>query len=379
MEEAIAAATSNDVITLTSNVALNKTLNINKTVNINLNNHTIESEEKVFLIHGGSLRLSGNGKVLESKPNYGAIVLLGSDDPTKKEFSTVTVGKGITLQGWSGIFINQYNKTGYGITVNMNGTINAISDTNGSPGAGIYVNGSIKNVDNSPIINLTETTKINSNGVGIYAAGYATYNINGANISGTQSGLGIKSGIFNILDGTISGTGEDETPTEGNNNGINPSGVAIQIESNTNYKGDIELYIKDGIFNSKNSNVIYEYTVNNTGTKVKDINITGGTFTSNTNKQVFYLSDSFKINHQGFISGGQYSSDPTSYLKSGYSTSKNDKSLYTVINNTSVFHETNIEKNNKSFVLIIIMALSIILGSIIFINRKNNIINFIKK
>lgn len=370
-------ANSTDIISLTNNITLNETLEINKTVNINLNNHTIEADEKVFLIQGGSLNLSGNGIIKETKPNYGAVMLIGSDDSTKKDYSTVSVGSGITLEGWSGIFINHNNKTGYGILVNMNGKINAVDDINGGPGAGIYVNGQIQHQNNSPIINLSNTTNIISSGNGIYAAGYATYNINGAYISGKESGLGIKSGVFNILDGTIIGTGEDKTPTSGNNNGINASGTAIQIESNPKYSGDIELDIKNGTIKSVNSNVIYEYTTNNNSTEVKNINLSGGTYISNANKSVFSLSDSLKNTHQKFISGGTYSSDPTNYLESGYSTSVNEDSLYEVTLNTiNVFSQAEKSKGNP-FAFIIIIGSLVILGIITFLNRKKivNLIN----
>lgn len=46
----------------------------------------------------------------------------------------------------------------------MNGTINAVDDINDGPGAGIYVNGNIKDDNNSPIINLGGTVKITSTG-----------------------------------------------------------------------------------------------------------------------------------------------------------------------------------------------------------------------
>lgn len=339
-------------------------------MNINLNNYNIEATEKVFSIQGGSLKLSGTGTIKETKPNYGAIILKGSDDPTKEEFSTVTVDSGVTLEGWSGIFINHNNKTGYGIQVNMNGTINAVDDINGGPGAGIYINGNIQHKDNPPIINLSNTSKITSTGNGIYAAGYAIYNINGAYISGEQSGLGIKSGKFNILDGTILGTGPDKTPTSGNNNGINASGTAIQIESNQGYKGNIELNIKNGTIESKNSNVIYEYTVNNTPTKVKNINITGGTYTSNAGKPVFSLSDSFTNTHQGFISGGTYSSNPTDFLANGYSATQTEKSLYEVTKSTmQVFATKENNNSNINSIFIIIIPL-IILALILYLNQK---------
>lgn len=375
LEEAINAATSNDIISLTSNVTLDETLEINKNVNINLNNHNIESPEQVFLIQGGSLNLSGSGTIRETKPNYGAIVIKGSNERDKEDFSTVSIGSGITLEGWSGIFINHNNKTGYGIRVNMNGKINAIDDVNGSPGAGIYVNGYVQNKTNSPIINLSNTVNITSTGTGIYAAGYAQYYINGAYIEGKESGLGIKSGYFNILNGTIIGSGEDKTPTTGNNNGINPSGVAIQIESNPGYTGNIELNIKDGTFNSKNSNVIYEYTVNDSLTSVKNISITGGVYTSDANKSVFYLSDHFKAIHPNFISGGSFSSDPTNHLKSGYSASLNEDSLYEVVSSTmSVFNK--LETNNNTWVPIIIIISLVILGISIYFNH-NKIFDFI--
>ena len=288
-------------------------------------------------------------------------MLIGSNDSKKRDYTTISVGKDITLEGWSGIFINHNNKTAYGILVNMDGTINALNDINGDSGIGIYINGNIQNENNSPIINLNKTSIITSTGTGIYAAGYATYYINGAYISGKESALGIKSGIFNILDGNIIGTGLDKTPTTGNNNGINPTGAAIQIESNPGYKGDIELNIKNGTIESKHSNVIYEYTVNNTSTKVKHINIIGGTFLSN-NKETFLLSNSFKNTHQKFISGGKFSSNPSNYLKDGYTASKDENSLYEIISNTmkEINTSMNIKPNKKSYIIYIIIPIIII-------------------
>lgn len=378
LEEAINASNSNDVISLLNNVKLSKPLQINKNVNINLNNHIIEADEKVFLVEGGSLNLKGSGTIREIKPNYGAIVIKGSTDQTKKDFSTISIEKGITLEGWSGIFINHNDKTAYGIRINMNGKINAINDTNGNPGAGIYVNGNIYNKENSPIINLGDTVKITSTGTGIYAAGYANYYINGAYIEGKQSGLGIKSGYFNILDGTIIGSDEDKTPTTGNNNGISPSGAAIQIESNPGYTGNVELNIKNGTINSKNSHVIYEYTVNDGLTSVENINISGGTYISNANKSVFLFSDHLKNTHKKFISGGIFSSDPTQYLKSGHSISLNED-LYEVVNSTiSTFNTININ-NSKIPIIIIIILFTLSIFICFYRTKIFNYINLIKK
>ena len=360
---------------------MDKTLEIKKTVNINLNNHTISAPEKVFLVEGGSLNLSGKGTIRENKPYYGAIVLKGSSDPTDKDYTTVSVGKDVVLEGWSGIFIDHNDEnpsTSHGVLVNMNGTIKSVDDVEGGAGAGIYVNGNIKNQTNSPIVNLSETTKITSTGNGIYSAGYATYNINGAYIEGVESGIGMKAGVFNIYDGVVLGTGEDKTPTSGNNNGINPSGVAIQMESNSGYAGDMELYIKDGNITSKNINVIYEYTVGSSLTKVSNISLSGGTYKSEAGKDVFSLSSDFTTKIGKFISGGTYSSDPTTYLKSGYEATKNSNNQYVVTSTTmSVFGSSNGENSNNTLLIIFIVILFIVLGIITYLKRQN-IFDFIR-
>lgn len=369
LEDAINYATSKDTINLTSNISLADAIVINKSVNINLNNFNIENEEKVFVIQGGSLNLSGTGIIRETKPNYGAITLIGSNDKNKKDFSTVSIGENITLEGWSGIFINQNNNTSYGVRVNLNGKIKASNDTSGSTGVGIYVNGKINNQDNSPIINISPTAKIQSTGVGIYSAGYAEYYINGAHIEGIESGLGIKSGYFNIIDGTILGLGEDKTPANSNNNGINPTGVAIQIESNPGYTGNIELNIKNGLVQSNNSNVIYEYTINNGLSQVKSINISGGKFISKKDKSVFLLSQNLKNNINKFITGGKFSSDPSEYLKTGFKVELDNNSLYEVINdNTGVFRYDN-ESTTKNLIPYFTIISITIIVFILYLNR----------
>lgn len=370
LEDAIKYASSKDTISLTSNISLEDTIEINKTVNINLNNFNIENDEKVFVIQGGSLNLSGKGTIKEKNPNYGAIMLIGSNDKIKEDFSTVSIGKDITLEGWSGIFINQNNNTAYGVRVNLDGKIKAVDDISGSTGVGIYVNGKISNQENAPIINISSTSKIQSTGVGIYSAGYAEYYINGAHIEGIESGLGIKSGYFNILDGTILGTGEDKTPANGNNNGINPTGVAIQIESNPGYTGNIDLSIKNGLIQSNNSNVIYEYTINNGPSQVQDINISGGKFISKSNKTVFLLSQNLSNNLNNFITGGKFSSDPTKHLKSGFKVELDNNNLYEVINNNTSVFKYNGESNNKNLLPYFTIISLIIIVIVSYLNRS---------
>jgi len=369
LEEAINAVSEDDVITLISNVELDNTLEINKVVNIDLNGNNILAKERVFQIKDGFLTLSGKGTIKETKPNYGAVILIGSSEPTGDKYSSVSVGKDVTLEGWSGIFINHESSKSYGVYAYLEGKIKAIDDVNGGSGSGIYVNGNIKTQEESPVINIMDGAEITSTGNGLYIAGYSTFYIGDAYIEGVESGIGIKSGKLIIDGATVVCNGEDKTPTEGYNNGIKASGTTIQIESNSGYAGKIEIDISRGTFKSKNSNVMYEYIGKGNSSKIYSMSVSGGTFVSEANKEVFSFSNSFKDIHSGFVSGGEYSSDPSLYLKSGYTTVV-DNDIFTVTKSTMKGVNSNSISENNSFIKIIITTIIIIvLGILIYINK----------
>ena len=380
LEDAIENASSADIINLISDIKLDNTLDINKTVNINLNGNDITSKEKVFLVQGGVLNLSGEGTIKELEPNYGAIVVIGSSDQNKKDYSIVNIGKDVTLEGWSGIFVTHEDSKSYGVVVNLEGKINAIDDISGGEGIGVYVNGNIKHQNNSPVINIKDNAHIESTGNGLYIAGYTTINIGKSYISGVESGIGIKAGKLNIDGATIIGTGEDKTPTSGYNDGIKASGTAIQIESNNGYAGNIELNIKSGDFKSKNSNVIYEYIGRGNNSLVKYIDISGGSFISEVNKDVFRLSNEMNSVHNSFVTGGEYSSNPNEYLEVGY-TSNFDNNLYKVTKSTmkSVSLD-NVDGNSKgsSFIKWIIIFIAFIISGVLVCLYKRKILKFFK-
>lgn len=371
LEDAIAGASSTDTISLISDVKLDDSLSINKTVNINLNGNDVTAPSNVFDVKGGVLNVSGKGVIKETEPNYGAIRVLGSSDSSDSYYSVVNVGKDVTLEGWSGIFITHDNSKAYGIVVNLEGKINSVNDTNGDTGVGVYVNGNIKHQTNEPIVNIKDGAEITSTGAGLYIAGNATFNIGKAYIEGDESGIGIKAGKLNIDGASVISEGEDKTPTSGYNDGIKASGTSIQIESNSGYAGNMDINIDSGTFRSKNSNVIYEYIGKGSSSLVDNIDISGGTFKSDAGKSVFNVSDSFKGKHTGFISGGKYSSDPSSYLKSGYSATL-DNGLYNVVSSTSrmvVGEGTNTDDGNGVLKTISIVVILVILGVFGYVYR----------
>lgn len=380
LEDAINAATDDDIISLISNIELDNTLEINKVVNINLNGNDITASEKVFEVKGGFLTLSGKGTVKETKPNYGAVMLIGSNNPKDDKYSGVMVGEDVTLEGWSGIFINHESSKSYGVFAYLDGKINAVNDVNGDSGIGIYVNGNIQDQTEHPIINIMDGAEIKSTGNALYIAGYSTFYIGDAYIEGIESGIGIKSGKLIIDGATVVCNGKDATPTEGYNNGMKQSGTTIQIESNTGYSGDIELDISSGNFISKNSNVIYEYIGRGNSSLIYSMSVSGGTFVSDAGKEVFSFSNSFKDIHSGFISGGEYSSDPSSYLKTGYTTIVDDD-MYSVVKSTmKEVNANNINTNNSPyFIKYFIIVISIIVFAIAIYFNREKIYYFLKK
>ena len=379
LSDAIEAAKENETIKLLSNASLEKGIILTKNLTIDLNGNTITSPTSVFEVQKGILTLTGKGVIKETAPNYGVIRVIGSETTTNEKYSAVSVGKDVTLEGWAGIFVSHKNKKSFGVKVDLEGTINAVSDTQGNKGIGVYVNGSIQDKNNEPVINIMDGANINSNGFGLYIGGYSRVFINKANITGNFGGIAIKAGSLDIDGAIVTCTGKDETPTESNGDGINESGTTIQIESNKGYAGDIKLNIKDGKFISKNSNVIYEYVSSGSQTTVDNINISGGTFISEANKNIFLLSDSFKNKHPKFITGGEYSSNINDYLLSGYQITLDDN-YYIVTSSTmkSVFLETNSTTTSKVASLMITFVILIILSLITYFNR-NKILNFIKK
>lgn len=335
LQEAINNA-NGKTVKLASDLNLNKQILVSNGNNVTLDlaGHNISfALETNFKVSGGTLNVIGKGTIKEDKPYFSPITVYGSTDSNAKNYSTVVIGKDVTLIGRSGLFIDYVSgNMAAGVNVEVNGTLQSVPDVDGYDGHGIYLNGNVKNKANYPTITVNKTAKVLSGGPGIYAAGYAQWNINGAYIEGESAGIAIKSGILNMNAGTIKAYGKDDTPTEGNGNGINSSGTAIQVESNSGYAGDIEININGGSIISENSAAFYEYLADKTvTTNVKAISIIGGSFVSNETKDNFIVSDIFDTKFNQFITGGTYSTDPTRYVKNGYKVIQTADNTFTVV------------------------------------------------
>lgn len=334
------ACTLKDNITLTDVLVLSG----EKSVKLDLNGNTITVAGMNDIKEGYNLTITGNGKVegkgskalylfrvlpggslnvengtLENDNTSGGLIrVLGSNTDTTT-FTKVNVGTSAILKGTYGISIYGYNydvdKKGYvaeGIEVDFAGTLETTS-------IGLTVNGNVKYTDKDyPIINIKDGAKITSN-TGVYAAGYAKWNIGAATINAVGKGLGIKAGQVYVDGAKVTATGDNVPNPEEWGNGMNPSGAAIQIETNAQYSDHIVLDIKSGEFLSKNGYAFLEYLGQ---TNILGLTISGGNFVSAGKLDVFKTSENLDLT--GKISGGTYSSDVNKYLKDGLYATKSE-------------------------------------------------------
>lgn len=308
-------AESGDVVKLIDNITytLPERVLVSTDVTLNMNNHNIDfdgASVRSFTVQDGSLNIIGKGTI--SHPEHNALNVRGTTDKTKVNYSTLKVGKDVTVNGLYGIAVfydPENKKIGYGVNVEFAGKIESTE-------GGITINGNLQNAEGAPVINILDGAVINSKKTGLYVAGNGTWNIGNANITGNDSAIAIKSGKVIINGGTYTCDGESQIPTEGYSNGINASGAAIQLESNKNYYGNVELIIKDGTFTSKNAVSIYEYLDKNINkTNINKIEILGGKFASADGMSNFKISNELEYKGVIEVSGGTFSANPVTYLK----------------------------------------------------------------
>ena len=296
-------------------------------VTLDLNGHSVGfAEEGALYVMGASLHVTGSGTLYEQTPTFGTIVVRGNTE-NAADYTNIVVDEDVTLQGWSGISIDNYDGYADGVKVTFNGTIQGQADANGDPGYGIYINGSVQRIDGSiPEITIGKTASITTPGAGIYAAGHAKWNLQGGSIEGATA-LSIKSGIFNISGGTYHATGSFSVPPVADINGEEETGVALSITSNNGYAQKTVVTVTGGTFTSDYGCAVYEGIA-----KYEDgslaaaesyatLKISNGFFMGSEVVSPVLLQN---LKNKKVISGGYYSSKfSTSYLVTGKSLIEN--------------------------------------------------------
>ena len=237
LSKAVEEARTGDTIILLTDITDVPTIQINenKNITINLNSHKIGfAKNSYFFVQGGTLNLEGEGMAYEQYPYYSPVLVKGMK---KGESNTkVSVGSGVTLQGWSGLFVDHNGNDNYGIEINVYGTLYSVNDIDGYGGHTLYVNGTIKENTDNVKITLDGAKLLNKEGGnGMYLAGYADTTIKNSIIESSvegSTGIEIRAGNLQISNSSIIG-GNGEFEYIPNGNGSTSANVALAIVQHT--------------------------------------------------------------------------------------------------------------------------------------------------
>ena len=316
----LAAKDENNTITLEGDVTLSDNLVISdgSTLIINLNGNTLSAKDTVIKITHGNVELTGEGEVKENSPYYAPVFLEGSANPNDENYTTVTVGKDVTLTGWSGLFIDYIvdngSNVGYGIVADVYGTLNSVKDTAGYGGHALYVNGSLTATEgNIPKITLNGARLNTVAGNGMYLAGFADTKIINSTITSSASGntgIEIRAGKLYIENSKIVG-GNGEFTVQPNGNGSTTGNVALAVVQHTT-KLPLEITVANGTFTG--GAALFEENAQKNDAAAIDkikVDVQDGDF-----EGIVYSQ-----NKEKFISGGSFNTSPKStYIDSSVNT-----------------------------------------------------------
>lgn len=289
IEEAILASSEEHPAVLLKDLELQNAIVLdeeNANMVLDLGGHTLTSNKeknstRVLTTSGANSTLTIKNGTITAE---GSQLIAVGKKTLEHERVTLNIEKDVTINGyWYGIFT-----IGDTAVANLKGTINIAED-----GYAIAGNGT-KNVGyDGTEINILDGAVINAEkGHALYLAQAGTANISGGTLT-ANTVVGIKSGKLNITGGSLTATGAVKAPGY-NGNGINVTGDVIYVEVNDSYAKNIEINVTGGTLTSENGNVIQEYksaSVDNvkvTGlyTVKNVINSTTATYTNNGNEVV---------------------------------------------------------------------------------------------
>ncbi|MCQ2312526.1 MAG: hypothetical protein MJZ84_03655 [Paludibacteraceae bacterium] len=354
IENAEASATVN--IKLTADITLNEPLYIYKgqTIHLDMNEKNILAGNYTpFYINHGALYLEGKGLVTADKPEQSSMVrIMGSDGAEDTNYSVLNIGKDVTIENKDGFGIqvptknNQRDALGkveaktpkdthkqYGVVVTIDGEVLVA----GEGTSAIYINGTINNNEgnvpefyiNGKVQGPSSLYKIvagtsgeekavrdagfeeyYSTGSGIYAAGYAKWNITG--FIGGGIGMYAKGGKFEIKDATIKATAPEFWAPLAYGNGYIAAGTAVILDSNSGYAGGIGVTVDGDTKITSDSGYGIQEVVTQGEVTTQNITIIQGKIIGASDKGALVTTEVGKGNTN--IEGGTFNSDITQYL-----------------------------------------------------------------
>lgn len=312
LADAVTNANADNTITLLKDATVSSTIKlVNKSCKIDLNGKKIIGQDgefgcRVFSVgNNASLELCGTGIVTTAAKNketvfpYNSSVIVVNSQPTSdKGNAFLTIGQDIQVIApvSNGVSIFGCNDNSAKPTVVVNGIVKTTSDR----AAAVICNGLYGNLD----ITIAANAYVYSEkSYAIYFPAAGTLTINGGSIIG-DGGIEAKSGATEISvtgNPVITATG---TPHhEVNNDGSSTEGYAIAVVNNKNYSGHATVSIGSGYYKG-----LIDIVNDQEDAESGAITITGGYFTS----------------------------DPTSYLANDRYSVPSDKDGYTyMVSNTA--------------------------------------------
>lgn len=298
--DAIGSSKDGATIKLLKNIELTESIRIGsidyrKSLTIDFNGYTISgdsSNDSLFCVENSEVVFTGKGFIVDkcSGYGYGAIEAVGSASSESKNYTVVTVGHEITINDGMAVWINHNSNetkestsyTSYGVVVNFYGTANRgdIEDYV------FYVNGKNKETVNAPVFNINGAMINSPRSRGIYAAGYAVWNIDNTVINSKKAAIEIRAGELNIAGGTFTATA-DGFSCEANGNGETTVGAAIAVAQH-----NTELPIDVVITGTPKLSGVYDLSVTNPQGNSKDA-ISNVKVTINENVEKIYVSTDF--------------------------------------------------------------------------------------
>ena len=328
LNNAFAVAQGNDTIVLRQNTEVNLSVIISdgRQLTLDMNGYDAGfAYLKNISIYHGSLNITGSGKLYETEPYYAPVILYGSKDDVA-DYTTVTVGENVTLEGWAGLFVDQLeaNNNGanaFGIVAKVYGTLHSVKDISGGGGHAFYLQGTIKATSGHvPKIILDGATLNTDEGNGMYLAGYADTTVTNSTVTSNgenSTGMEIRAGKLEITNSTVIG-GDEEYKFDANGNGSTTNNAALAVAQHTT-KLPIDVKVNSGNFFASAAFVqINPQGNDNVALKKITLDIAGGNFDG--------LFQS--VNKTAFVSGGYFTSDPSEYVVAGKAVLPSDQAGY---------------------------------------------------
>lgn len=277
----------------------------------------------VLDIQAGNIELTGQGHIMALSADSTAIRVRGAMTADNANYSCLKIDRDIVLNApnYYGLVVAASGGLAYGVKIAFAGTIIARD--------GIYIAANVQGRgDNLPTVRVESGAKIlvdEVSGTAICAAGQGIWQLDSAIMAGAN-GILIEAGSLHLCGTAITASGTPATAQNSTN--AEPTGYVVRFATQAHLMPP-ELTVAGGNYLSEHS---YIFVADTSSTPIKKLEIKAGQFMSE--QGIFQsIAPLGADNSVTAITGGQFASDISAYIATGYALEKSAKSkFYQVIN-----------------------------------------------